>query len=192
MKFTVTEDTSTWISLSDALRHALTLPGAATAVVTTEAGASWARSDDQWLCSGRATGSYLAISTWRPWDDEPWTPEPLTSEHATFAEADQRGAKDGCMAGIERVEVYSPTGVLECLWDKAATGTYTDPNPRWVVEDTGETRHDTIRLSGRWQTLGHEARARHKAETERITAQMRAEGAENRRRALENVRNRHR
>ena len=99
--------------------------------------------------------TYKVIGTWKNHGEDSLSP--LQANLPTLDEAESQGQSWGCMSGIVKVEVYSPDGVLQALWDKESTVTRQASSPYWVDEKTGEEFFDTIREASLWQSVGEES-----------------------------------
>lgn len=129
------------------------------------------------------TGPYVTTSLWWPWEPDEWEaarglpgwqPDPLVSEHPDLASAEVQGQRDGCMAGIRRVEVCSPDGTLQALWDKESlvvvkTRRYLDLNGRML--------YDVEHRNNVWQRIGAESKALRERENAEFRDAYRAEQA---------------
>lgn len=118
---------------------------------------------------------YRTVAYWYPFHDG-YTPEDITEIHPTLAEAEHSGQHWGCLRGVRRVEVFSPDGTLQALWDKESTEVIRSAEPWWVDEETGEETYDYSHVANRWQRLGAESVALGKVEVARATATLRAQG----------------
>jgi hypothetical protein len=76
------------------------------------------------------------------------------SRHSSLDDAELAGRHAGCMRGTTRVEVHSPDGTLQALWDKESTETTRVVS---FVDEDGTEHADIEHMSSRWQRLGDES-----------------------------------
>lgn len=134
--------------------------------------------------SSSPAGAYVTTSWWYAHEPDEWETArglsgwqsaPLTSEHPDLESAERQGQKDGCMRGVRRVEVRSPDGALQALWDKESLVTI---KRRRYPDQRGRMLYDISHLSNRWQRISEESRAlskRQVAETLAARDALRAE-----------------
>lgn len=120
---------------------------------------------------------YRTVIHWRPpTDPRDHQPEPTEHIFETLAEAEHDGQRFGCLAGTTRIEVFSPDGDLQALWDKESAVVHL-LNPRYDDYDAhgngiGEPRYDKSYERSRWQRLGQESKALGKAELAKTIAHL--------------------
>ena len=82
--------------------------------------------------------------------------ERFEKEFPTLDEAETAGMHIGCTRGCSRVEVFSPDGTLQALWDKESAEVI---RKSYGFDDDGYEIYDDTHMSSRWQRLGDESKA---------------------------------
>ena len=110
--------------------------------------------------------TYLMTCWFSTLSDEPSAHTPVyTSAHPDLESAEIAGMKIGCARGCQRVEVLSPDGTLQALWDMADTS----------LDDDGETH-----MSSLWQRIGDESKALGETRRDEIMQEMKTSSERNR------------
>lgn len=126
------------------------------------------------------TAPYVTTCWWYPHEPSEWEiargapgyqPDPTVHEHLDLAEAVHQGRRWGCMNGVCRVEVRSPDGELQAVWDKESLVVN---KRRMYLDGRGRMLYDTSYVRNRWSNVGAEAKALHQRETDEIIATRRA------------------
>ena len=89
--------------------------------------------------------------------------------HPDLDTAETAGMQIGCTRGCQRVEVYSPDGTLQALWDKTSTEII---RRSYGFDDDGREIYDETHVSNRWQRLGDESKALGKLHSDKSLQDM--------------------
>ena len=89
--------------------------------------------------------------------------------HPDLESAETDGMRVGCLKGCQRVEVYSPDGTLQALWDKTSTEII---RRSYGFDDDGREIYDETHVSNRWQRLGDESKALGKLHSDKSLQDM--------------------
>lgn len=128
--------------------------------------------------------NYLMTAFWYPHEQDEWEAErglpghqsdPSVHEHPDLDSAERQGGQWGCMIGVRRVEVRSPDGELQALWDKDSRVVI---KHRRYVDERGRMLYDVSHVSNHWQNVGEESKALRRRINAEIAEARRAEQAD--------------